>query len=374
MLKEKLFLVSPVLVFLMFISCSEINSNSDHPAYKTRFQEQAHQLISEKIEYYKIPGLAYLILKNDEIISEKNYGVANVEFDIPVTDSTIFQLASVTKIFTGTVIMKLHETGVLSIDDPVTKYIDYLPQNWNDIKIKHLLNHTSGIANHFRTKEWMELRCDQQDKLNLKEAIEFSANTPLQFSPGSQWSYSVTGYMVLGLLAEEVTGSSIEVLAKDLLFRPLEMNQTVYGDYRAVIKNRNSQVYTFQNGPFETWNFTYGQAGTTAAGLNSTLSDLEKFFKAFDSNLIIKKETLHLAFAPAELSDGNIIEYGLGWDIKETQRGIKFYGHEGGGCCWIYYFPEEHLTFIILTNLTASKADDMIDELINLYFDSQINE
>jgi CubicO group peptidase (beta-lactamase class C family) len=327
--------------------------------------KKAEKLISGKINEHKIPGLAYSILRNGKIVSEGYFGVANVEFNVPIKDNTIFHLASITKIFTSMVIMKLHEEKLLDIEDAVTIHIDHLPQSWNDVKIKHLLNHTSGIENHFRTKEWMQLRNDQQDILSLKDAIEFSANVPLKFMPGSQYSYSVTGYMVLGLLVEEITGSSIEVLAEDMIFSPLQMNQTIYGDYRAVIKNRNSQVYTFQNGPFETWNFTYGQSGTTAAGLNSTIHDLNKFFKALELGILINNENLKLMFAPTQLPDGSTIAYGLGWDIKE-RFGRKAYGHEGGGCCWIYYYPDDYLTFIILSNLSGSKADEMIDELAGL--------
>ena len=146
---------------------------------------------------------------------------------------------------------------MLSIDDPVTKYIDSLPESWKAIKLRHLLAHTAGLVNHFQTKKW-RAGTGNTDKLTLRQVIQYSADEPLLFTPGDQFSYSVTGYMVLGLIAEKAGGKPINVLAKEMLFDPLKMNSTHYGDFKAVIKNRNSLVYTYQNGPFETWNFTYG--------------------------------------------------------------------------------------------------------------------
>jgi D-alanyl-D-alanine carboxypeptidase len=326
------------------------------------------QFLASKMKTHHIPGMSVVVIRKGQIVKKGNYGLANIEFRIPVTDSTVFQLASVTKIFTATLIMKLVEADKLKLEDPVTNYVDSLPETWKAIKIRNLLNHTSGIQNHFQTKNWNALLKDEQDKLTTRQVIQYSADEPLMFPPGQQWAYGVTSYMILGMIAEKASGKSVEALAREWLFTPLRMTRTQYGDYRAVIKNRNPHVYTYQNGPLETWNFTYGLAGTTAAGLNTTTSDLARFFVALDAGRVLSRESMDAMMAPTVLSDGKTKNYGLGWTVDE-HRGKAFFGHEGGGCCWVDYYRKEKMTVIVLCNLTGSKADEIVKGLADFYLD-----
>lgn len=333
---------------------------------QTNTSDQVDAYMNEMLTKYKIPGAAILVVKDGKVAKKANYGINSIEFNIPVTDSTILPLASVTKLFTSTIIMKLSEQKKLSIDDPVTKFIDSLPETWNAITIRHLLSHTSGIKNHFRTNKWMAQR-DNTDKLSMRQIIQYSADEPLMFAPGDNYSYSVTGYMLLGMVAEKVSGKPIDLLGKELLYSPLKMTSTSYGDYKAIIRNRNSFVYTYQNGPFETWNFTYGASGTTAAGLNTTTADMAKFFIAFDEARVLSKQTMAAMMTPTVLNNGTIKNYGLGWVVDEN-NGVKCYGHEGGGCAWIDYYPSKRMTVIVLINLTGSKADEIVKKIANFYF------
>jgi D-alanyl-D-alanine carboxypeptidase len=327
--------------------------------------DQVDAYIKQVLEKYKIPGMAIAVVMNGKVVKKTNYGINSIEFNLPVTDSTIFPLASVTKLFTSTVIMKLIDAGKLTLEDPVTSFIDSLPGSWKNIKIRHLLTHTSGIKNHFQTSKWNS-RGDNEGKLTLRQIVQFSADEPLMFTPGDKYSYSVTGYILLGMIAEKISGKPMDVLAKDLLYSPLQMNSTRYGDYKAIIKNRNSLVYTYQNGPFETWNFSYGVSGTTAAGLNTTTADMTRFFIALDKGQVLTKESMDAAMKPTILSDGTQKNYGLGWVVDEN-KGVKCFGHEGGGCAWIDYYPSKHLAVIVLSNLTGSKADEIIKKIGYFY-------
>jgi CubicO group peptidase (beta-lactamase class C family) len=342
----------PITILLFFSGFIRVDKTDDY--------------VIEKLKQYRIPGAAIVVIKDGKIIKKNNYGTYSIEFNLPVTDSSIFPLASVTKIFTSTVIMKLVEQGKLSLDQPVTDFLDSLPDSWQQIRIRHLLSHTSGIVNHFQTRKARTLSQDEQSKLSTETLIRLSASEPLRFTPGDQFSYNVTGYVLLGYIAEKATGKPIDQLAKELIFDPLKMNATVYGDYKAVIKNRNSLVYTYQNGPFETWNFTYGASGTTAAGLNSTTSDLAKFFIALDKGRVLSRPVMQLMMHPTQLNDNTVKDYGLGWAVDEN-KGHTCYGHEGGGCAWVDYYPDEHLTVVVLSNLTGSKADEIIKGIGQFY-------
>lgn len=328
-----------------------------------------NQYIVDKMQEFKIPGLALVVIRKNQVVHQSNYGLTSIEFNIPVTDSTIFPLASVTKLFTSTLIFKLVEQQKLDINQSVTTFIDDLPESWKSITVTHLLNHTSGIKNHFRTQEWLSSTPDEST-LSMRDYIQYSVREPLQFEPGEQFSYSVTGYMLLAMIAEKVTGKGMDDLAKDLLFDPLKMLNTQYGDYRAIIKNRNSLVYTYQNGPFETWNFDYGPAGTSAAGLNSTTTDLAKFFIALNDGKALTKKSMRTAMSPTRLNDGSYSNYGLGWTCNDHQ-GIKYYGHEGGGCCWINYYPSEELTVIVMSNLTGSRADEIVLRVADYFIEGE---
>jgi CubicO group peptidase (beta-lactamase class C family) len=129
----------PITIFLFFSGFIKGDKTDDY--------------VSEKLKQYRIPGAAILVIKDGKIIKKNNYGTYSIEFNLPVTDSSIFPLASVTKIFTSTVVMKLVEQGQLSLDQPVTDFMDSLPDSWKQIRIRHLLSHTSGIVNHFQTRK-----------------------------------------------------------------------------------------------------------------------------------------------------------------------------------------------------------------------------
>ncbi|MBC6988697.1 serine hydrolase domain-containing protein [Hymenobacter sp. BT491] len=320
--------------------------------------------VQAQMKQYKIPGLSVLVLKNGKVLKNKGYGLASVEFAVPTSDRTVYALASVTKIFTATLIMQLVEQGKLSLQDPVAQYVDSLPESWHTITIRHLLNHTSGIRNHFMNPAWATL---EKAHLSPQQAVvKVAAALPLAFRPGEQYAYSVTGYLLLGMVVQKVTGRPFEEYITRTLFAPLHMQQTQFGDYRTVIPNRSSTIYTYQNGPFETWTFTYGNAGFTAAGLNSTTTDLAKFFTALHGGALLSPASLDSLFTPTRLPSGQMVDYGLGWVI-EHYRGRTCYGHEGGGCAWVNYYRSEGLTIAVLANLTGSKADAIIKGIADFY-------
>jgi CubicO group peptidase (beta-lactamase class C family) len=140
------------------------------------------------------------------------------------------------------------------------------------------------------------------------------------------------------------------------------MDSAKYGDAKAIIKNRNPMIYTFQNGPFENWNFDYGLAQTTAAGLNMSIVDLGKFFSNIEE-LVPDSNTWSLLGDGYKLNENLSSHYGLGWTVRNI-NGKIYFGHEGGGCCWVEYCPKDKAYYIILTNLTGARADEMIVKLI----------
>jgi CubicO group peptidase (beta-lactamase class C family) len=158
------------------------------------------QYIESVMRQRQIPGLALAVVREDQIVKAKGYGYANLELSSPVTDQTVFQSGSVGKMFTATAVMLLVEDGRIHLDDPITKYFPEGSERWKGITIRHLLNHTSGIPNF--TSQTINYRLDYTDEELLQKAISL----PLDFEPGSKWTYSNTAYVLLGFLIERVSG------------------------------------------------------------------------------------------------------------------------------------------------------------------------
>src|SRR5947207_1461404 len=186
-MKRKLFLLW-VLVCLFAFQCVAQDQATKVDAYVAA--EQALQ---------RIPGISVAVVKDGHIVLAKGYGLANVEHQVPVKPETIFQSGSVGKQFTATAVMMLVEEGKLRLDDPINKYLTNVPPSWANIKVRHLLTHTSGLGDY--TPDF-DLRRDYTEDVLLKRVTA----TPLAFQPGEKWSYSNLGYLTLGILIGKVTG------------------------------------------------------------------------------------------------------------------------------------------------------------------------
>ena len=183
------------------------------------------------------PGASVIIMKDGEILHQAGYGLANVEWGIPITPDTVFRVGSVTKQFTGAAIMLLEQRGLLSVDDPIEKYLPDYPTHGHVITIEMLLNHTSGIKSYTGIDGYMDqaIRTD----LTTDELIDVFRNQPMDFAPGDDWRYNNSGYVLLGAIIEEVSGQSYEAFIADNIAVPLDLNDTYYGGPK-LIPNRAS--------------------------------------------------------------------------------------------------------------------------------------
>ena len=157
-------------------------------------------IVRDEMESQRIPGMAVAVIRRGEVIRAQGYGLANVEHNAPVTDRTIFQSGSLGKQFTATAVMLQVQDGKLSLSDPIGKYFDG-PDTWRAITVRHLLNHTSGIP------DYNDGQLDYRKDYTEDELVKFAATLPLDFTPGAEWKYSNTGYILLGALVRRVSGA-----------------------------------------------------------------------------------------------------------------------------------------------------------------------
>ncbi|MFQ6041535.1 MAG: serine hydrolase [Candidatus Poribacteria bacterium] len=298
------------------------------------------------------PGAAVLVAKDGEILYQKGFGFANLEEHIPVTPDTKFRIGSITKQFTAAAILKLQEDGLLSVNDPLSKFIPDYPRG-DEVTIHHLLGHTSGIHSYTSKPEFHKT---VMEEVKPEELIESFKHDEFDFDPGEKWLYDNSGYFLLGYIVEKVSGESFGDYLKSHFFEPLGMKNTGVHSWRLNLENEASG-YSYKNGEFHpAMKWDMSQAGGAGA-LYSTVGDLYRWNEGIFNGKVLSESSLKAAFTPVKLNDGSEAnamgaKYGYGWLLSEV-RGLKQIGHSGGFDGFNAYltrYPEQNFTVAVLTN------------------------
>ncbi len=309
----------------------------------------------------RIPGLALGVYRDGKIVKAEGYGVANLEWEIPVKADTIFQSGSVGKQFAATAVMMLVEEGKVGLDDSVQKYFTDAPDSWKNIKIRNLLSHTSGLGeyeNGPRTKPDgpFYLRLD----MNEDELYKKITAMPMDFQPGEDWSYRNTNYVLLGILIHKVTGKIYGDFLQERIFKPLGMTTTRTISEADIIPHR-AAGYELVKGELKNQEWVSPTFNSTADGtLYFTVLDLEKWDAALYTEKLLKRPSLEQMWTVMKLNNGqpNKANYGFAWDINQI-NGHKVIEHGGawqGFTCHIARYVDDKLTVVVLTNLDAGHA------------------
>lgn len=313
--------------------------------------DSVNRYITTEIERQRIPGLSVAILRSDRVLLSRGYGFANLELRVPASDSTIYQSGSLGKQFTAAAIAMLAEQGELSLDDSIVKWLPEGAGVWDGITVRHLLTHTSGIA------EYTDSTFDYRKDYTEDQLLRFAAARPLDFPPGQRWSYSNTGYAALGVLIHRVTGRFYGEVLHDFVFGPVGMRTTRIISEADIVPNR-AAGYQLVGGQIKNQDWVAPTLNTTADGsLYLSVNDLVRWAVALNHRQIPSASVLARAWAPVHLNDGGEYPYGFGWDLTE-QRGHPRVGHTGswqGFKTALYRYPEYGLTVIVLANLAQAE-------------------
>lgn len=311
------------------------------------------------------PGISVIVINEGEIILSKGYGMADLEENIPISTNTTFYLCSVSKQFTTMAIMMLSEKGKLNYNDRISRFFPELPSFGDNITVRHLLTHTSGLPDYFDSGASFP-DITNHDVLNF--AIH---NNKLDFLPGEKYSYSNTSYVLLSMIVERASGMLFHSFMKKNIFDPLEMYDTrVYDSTKPVIKNR-AKGYTRADEGYKPLDYNLLTAG--GGGIYSTVEDLFKWDRSLYSEILVKKTTLREAFTP-QVDIGDDRFYGFGWFIGR-HCGLNTVSHSGsllGFRTNILRFPEQRFSVIMLTNLAQLKPAEMSKEIAGLYLDNKM--
>lgn len=326
-----------LLIVFIFIS---------FPGVSQQLESLIDSIMGDK---YKIeePGAVILVAKRDSVIYRKAFGLANLEHNIPMNPHHVSSIGSLTKQFTSVAILILMEQGKVMLSDPIRKYIPSLPKAMNRVTVHHLLNHTSGIRSYTDMRGWKDLWRMDMKPVEIKD---FFSQVPLDFEPGEKWVYSNSGYLLLGMVIEQITGMTYGHYLEQSIFIPLGLNNSYYGSNYRIIANR-AQGYS-KNDQIENAEFTSYTQAFSAGGLLSTVDDLFCWQLAINSNKLVKGQTIEKAFTDYKLKDGRKTNYGYGWYLNEINGSptIEHNGHFSGYTSQMIYLPAEKVLVIILTN------------------------
>ncbi len=301
-----------------------------------------------------------LVARGDDVLFSKSYGSANLEWNVPNTPATKFRIGSMTKQFTAASILLLEERGKLKVDDPVKKYLPDAPAAWDKITIFNVLTHTAGLPNFTSFPEYAKMQALHNTP---EEIVATFRNKPLDFEPGTKFSYSNSGYVLLGYLIERISGESYEKFLRENIFTPLGMKDSGYDSNSAVIERRASGYAPGPGGPV---NAPYIDMSVPfgAGALYSTTADLFKWQLALHGGKVLKPESYKKMTRPFK------DDYAFGLIVR-TVEGRKQIWHNGGingfnsSMAW---YPDSKTSVIVLANLNGPVADQLTPQLSALAF------
>jgi CubicO group peptidase (beta-lactamase class C family) len=315
--------------------------------------DSVERYVRAELARQSIPGLSLAILRGDSVLLSRGFGYANVELRALASDSTIYQSGSVGKQFTAAAVVMLSEEGRLSLDDSISGYFPKSPRTWRGITIRHLLTHTSGIPDY--ADSTLDLRRDYTED----DLVRLAAKMPLQFRPGQRWSYSNTGYLLLGILIHRVTGAFYGEFLRDRIFAPAGMATTRIISESDIIPNR-AAGYRLVDGKLQNQEWVSPSLNTTADGsLYFSVRDLSRWAIALNHKRIPSEAGLEASWTPVRLSDGGTYPYGFGCGVDQ-QRGFRRIGHGGswqGFRSSIQRYPDFDLTVVVLSNLAEAEPE-----------------
>ena len=355
--------VSGLLALLAFVSLCYGQSKS----------EQLNDLLKMYNEYGKFNGSA-LVAHNGEVVYKSGIGLANMEWDIPNATDTKHRLGSITKQFTAMLVLQLAAEGKLDLHAPITKYLpDYPNDHQPPISTHHLLTHTSGIPNYTAFPGFF--REESRDPYSPKEFIEKFADKNLNFAPGSQFNYSNSGYFLLGVILEEVSGKSYEQLLQERILDPLGMKGSGFDHHETILKNRatgyEKNGYGFVNSQYLDMSIPYA-----AGSMYSTVEDLYLWDQALYTNKLLPAKYMDLYFEPQVPSFGHM-HYAYGWGVGKdaignSQDSIVVISHGGGingFSTIISRSPADKSLVVLLNNTGGAPLDQMARSIRGILYD-----
>ena len=305
-------------------------------------------LAADALKSGQAAGLTVAVVRGRDTLVLKAYGKADLELDVPTPERAVYEIGSVTKQFTAAAIMQLQEQGKLSLDDEITKYLPSYPVQGHRVTLRRLLDHTSGIPGYTELREFepISVRTLPRDSL-----VAIFAAKPFGFAPGDAAVYSNSGYFLLGLIIEKVSGLPYEKYVQQNLFARAGMPDSRYCSNRAVVARR-AHGYDFDEGQLKLADYIDFTWPYAAGSLCSTAGDLVAWTRALHGGKVLGPAAYRELITPDTLTDGTRLRYAKGLSVDSIlgHRTIQHGGGIPGFLTELEYFPDDTLTVVVLIN------------------------
>jgi CubicO group peptidase (beta-lactamase class C family) len=331
-------------------------------------EQSFEEVFKEAYEQEEFNGVV-VVAHQGEAIYEEAFGIADIETEENLAVNSIFNLASVSKQFTATCIMLLYEQNKLDYNDAITKYLTDLP--YDNITIRHLLNHTSGLPDYEDIVEEYWEGDTENDFFTTKDLLEIYSEEELEldFEPEEKYEYSNTGYVFLACIVEKASGMSFEDFIKKYVFEPLGMKNSFACRKPNKTPKKVAQGFTTNDdGDYEDYTYNYLDGLVGDGNIFSSASDLVIYAQALINGDLLSQDTFDEAFTPATLANGKKTTYGFGWELE----GEGFISHEGSWEGYNTYLGidlEDGYVFVVLDNGDHPDIADLVEEAMEGFYE-----
>jgi len=322
------------------------------------------------------PGCALGVYQDGKIAYSKGYGLANIEYNIPLTPKTPMIMGSVSKQFTAAAIALLAEQGRISLDDDIHKYLPELADYGRKITVRQLVHHTSGLRDWWALVDAAGMRPD--DGYTVDDVVALASRQKnLNFDPGAEYNYSNTGYILLGVVVQRATGKTLRQFAAEQIFAPLGMTVShFHDDHNEPVKGRAFAYSPIAGKPgswtINVWNNDIVGQG----GLMTTVEELQKWDEIFYTGKVGGKAFLARQLEQGKLNDGKTLPYAFGIQVG-TYRGlprVEHSGSTGGYRTDIARFPQQHTSVVTMCNVSTADAGGLAMRVADVVLGSKFTE
>lgn len=355
------------VIFTVILSLLSFSLQAQKLIWNDTLDKKIDSAVASIMEKDQFPGVAVAIVQNGKVLKESYYGLASIEYQVPVSDSTVFWIASISKHFDCAGILRLQQEGKLNVKDRIDNYLDSLPETWKNITIEQLMTHTSGLPEDSKEALWDSKEVTYGKTISSETIYEILKKDSLQFAPGTNFLYSGSGYSLLALIMEKVSGLGYDDFMEKYVFTPAGLK----GAYtKKVLEIHPNQVTGYQvvdgrlfrdNNRFPITDLQLGGGGA----VYSTLKDMIRWNAALNANDFLSKESKQAMWTSYEFDDKIPPLYGYGFMVIDTED-LNYAYHSGTAGTQYFKYLSKGIDIIVLSNLGNHPNLPFVSELLKV--------
>ncbi|WP_219726047.1 serine hydrolase domain-containing protein [Janthinobacterium sp. ROICE36] len=360
-------LPSVLLVMALAAVPAGVIASTASPSQASRAAQEIAAFVRSEMQERQIPGLQLAVIQRGKVVLKRNFGLASLQYQVPVTDASLFSINSATKAFAGVAVMQLVQQGQIDLAAPIGQYLMGLPSAWQAVTVTQLLNHTSGLPDVLDQRSGKLVGPQPDDADAAWKAVQA---LPVEARPGQRYRYNQTNYVLLAQLIERQSGQPFVSFIQRQQFDVAGMPHSGFGDAKDVVANKASS-YVLDRGDngYRNVNEDFPVFMRAGAGINSNAGELANWLIALQSGRLLAPASVARLWQPTSLNDGKPAPWALGWPTigRDAHRAVAGIG---GARSAFYVYPDDGLAVIILSNLAGGQPEQLIDTVAGFYIPS----